>query len=111
MYGERIPMTDFIIQTSWQCESLEKHTNNIGGYSQTGLFDERHYTECTCPAYKYGKREIVFGGNKYPIPCKHIREAEKSICGWQALFSEEAMKQEGVCPRCGERAVPAQIAV
>lgn len=104
-------MTDFTIEIHWQCSSLENHTANVGGYQQWGLYDERQYPQCSCPAYKFGKRTIVFGGHYYPSTCKHIEQAEKSACGWQSLISPEEMTERGVCPRCGSKAVPVKVAV
>jgi hypothetical protein len=104
-----MPMLDFTIQNYWQCAG--SHIAHIGGYVQTNLFDEHRYPQCTCKAYKFGKRTINFGGQLYPNYCKHIVEAEKQICGWHSLYSSEPMLEEGVCPKCGGKAESVQVGV
>lgn len=104
-------MPDFTLETAWQCESLESHTAAIGGYTQTNLFNERAYPHCTCPAYKFGKRTVNFGGQMVPPICKHIAEAEKTVCGWHSIYSSEPMTEPGKCPKCGKGVVSVRVAV
>lgn len=102
-------MPDFTIEVHWQC--AESNTASFGGYSQTGLFNERQYPQCTCNAYRYGKRTENFGGYLFPKPCKHIIEAQKHMCGWHSAYSPEKMTRKGVCPKCGRSAEPVRVAV
>jgi hypothetical protein len=104
-------MPDFTIETRSQCRSLSVHHANVGGYEQSGLHDERCWPTCTCPAYKFSKRTINFGGQTVPPHCKHIREAEEKACGWHEMFSPERQAQKGVCPRCGGETEYVRVAV
>jgi len=104
-------MYDLTIEYHQQCGSMDNKVSNVGGYVQTGLFDERSWPECSCPAYKYGKRTVNFGGRKYPKHCKHIRQAQKNACTWHSLYSDEEQKKEGTCPRCGKETVVVRVAV
>lgn len=84
---------------------------SVGKYQQTGLFSERNYPRCTCPAYKFAKRTINFGGMMVPPECKHILQAQKEACGWHEAYSDESQEKEGICPRCGGVTVSVRWAV
>jgi hypothetical protein len=100
-------MPDFIVETEWQCSSLHIHERRVGGYLQWNLFEERVYPKCTCPAYKFGKRSVSFGGGMFPEICKHIQQAEKDVCGWHSF----TRPFKDICPKCGLNVVPVSIAV
>lgn len=105
-------MPDLTIEIWDMCASVDGPAATcIGGYEQTGLFDERTYPECTCKAYQFGKRTEQFGGRLFPKRCKHIKQAEEEACGWHALYSDEHQTQEGVCPRCGGETIKVRVAV
>ena len=93
-------MGDLTVVAMQQCQSLSQDTAAVGGYVQTGLGSERRYPQCNCPAYKYGKRIIDFGGRFYPKPCKHITQAQKERCGWHEQWGQSQV-EEDVCPECG----------
>lgn len=103
-------MPDFTIEIHQQCSSYNQKQMDIGGYVQTGLFNERAYPQCTYPAYKFGKRTVNFGGRKFPVECKHILQAQESICGWHSMF-DESQEKDGVFPRCGEPTELVRVAV
>jgi hypothetical protein len=46
-----------------------------------------------------------------PPPCKHIKEAEKKICGWHEMWSDEKQTIKGICPRCGGETEYVRVAV
>jgi hypothetical protein len=94
-----VNVADYVIYQ--MCTSLDCHSAAIGGYQQTGLFDERQWPRCTCPAYKFTKRTINFGGMMVAPPCKHIEAAKEQACGWHQAYSEECQEQDDICPRCG----------
>ena len=90
------------------CRSIDGPiANNIGGHIQSGLFSERMQPTCTCKAFKYSKRDPLYG----KLPCKHIIQAQKEACGWHQAYSDEAQEQDGVCPRCGGPTVGVRWAV
>jgi len=104
-------MLDLTFVTMEQCQSLSQDTAEVDGYIQTGLGSERRYPQCSCPAYRYGKRTVNFGRRFYPKPCKHIEQAQKERCGWHQQWSSESQETEGVCPRCGRPTESVQVAV
>lgn len=91
-----------MIITMQQCTSLSEDTANVGGYFQRGLGSERRWPTCTCPAYKFSKRTINFGGRMVAPPCKHILQAQGERCGWHQQWGDERQEKAGICPRCGE---------
>lgn len=104
-------MGDLTIVMMEQCCSLSEDMAEVGGYVQTGLGSERHYPQCSCLAYKYGKRVVNFGGRYFPELCKHIEQAQRERCGWHQQWSPESQEQEGVCPRCGGLTESVQVGV
>lgn len=104
-------MPDFTFVMMEMCKSINgPKSMSINGYEQHGLFSERHYPTCSCPAYKFGKRVVDFGGWMFPNPCKHIRKAESRVCGWHEQYGE-AQEKSGICPRCGGPTVTVKVAV
>lgn len=105
-------MPDLTIETRQMCASIAGPASaNVGGYHQEGLFDERTWPTCDCPAYKFAKAGYTtFGMRRVPNPCKHIRQAEKEACGWHEDWSEERQVERGVCPRCGGETVSVRVA-
>lgn len=105
-------MFDYTVITMEMCSSIDgPKVTTIGKYTIFGLFSERHYPRCTCPAYKFSKRTVNFGGIMYPPECKHILQAENAVCGWHQQYSSEPQEQEGICPRCGKKTVLVNAAV
>jgi len=101
---------DFV--TKEMCQSIDGPSiAHVGGYEQTGLFSERHYPRCSCPAYKYAKRTINFGGRMVPPVCKHILQAQDEVCGWHQQYSPEVQIEKGVCPKCGGPTVVVRVGV
>ena len=98
-------MPDFTIELMQQCKKLSISVIQIGKYTVTGLGSERTYPHCTCPAYKYAKRDVFFGHNWYPKTCKHIDEAQKHLICWHEQWGEEVQTDEQhekmICPVCG----------
>lgn len=98
-------MTDFTIVAVQQCKKLSQQSMKIGTYMVTGLGREHTYPACTCPAYKYGKRNEKFGNQYYPKTCKHIDEAIRLMSCWHSQWDGEAQsddQQENmICPVCG----------
>jgi hypothetical protein len=86
-------------------------TMPVGNYVVSGLFSERHYPVCTCPAYKWGKRTVNFGGRMMPPICKHIEQAQKSVCTWHQQYSDEVQTEKGICPRCGGKTRVVRVGV
>ena len=82
----------------------DSNSANVGGYSQTGLLS---IPMCTCPAFKYGKTRDGHGDKT----CKHIKQALEEGCFWHELYSEEPVKETGVCPRCGGRTEYVKVAI
>lgn len=103
-------MSDLTIITMEMCESLVTTTDDVGGYLQTGLNSERHTPHCTCPRFKYTKRDIMIGSQGYRKACKHIIEAQANVCGWHEQWGS-AQLEPGVCPDCGGKTVPVKVAV
>jgi len=98
-------MHDFTITQMQQCKKLSTRSLKIGNYTVSNLGSERDYPICTCPAYKFGKREVKFGNRYYPKYCKHIDEALKQIECWHQQWGEESQTDEQrknmICPKCG----------
>ncbi len=103
-------MPDLTFVAMQQCKSL----NRVMVKSKCGKYDiflgnERHWPQCSCPAYKYGVHgKTNFEGRMAPNPCKHIKEYEESICGWHQQFDEPQtgyQKKNHICPRCGGETV------
>ena len=88
-----------------QCSKLSMTAIPIKKYIVYGLGSERTYPECTCPAYKYGKRNIKFDNRYYPKTCKHIDEAQEQLVCWHEQWGEEVQTDEQrvsmICPKCG----------
>lgn len=103
-------MPEFTIELHQQCSSMEQHNFKEGGYEQSDLFYERRYPICTCPAYKFGKRVINFGGRMYPVECKHILRVQETTCTWHSAFGR-SQEKDGVCPECGKETVVVRFAV
>lgn len=83
-------------------------------YLLTGLFDERTYPGCSCPAYTYAKRTVQFGSLWMPEVCKHIRRAQTGVCGWHEQYGETQTPDEQrarICPRCGGSTVNVRVGV
>lgn len=104
-------MPDFTIQIMSQCKKLSQSHDNVGGYEQHHLGSERSWPTCSCPAYKFAKRTINFGGRMVPRFCKHIEQALKSRCQWHELTAEIPQFEKGVCPLCGGETESVQVAV
>jgi hypothetical protein len=105
-------MPDFSIITREMCASINGPMDtHVGGYRQENMFSERHWPTCTCPAYKFSKASINFGGRWVRPECKHIEQAQREACGWHQLYSEERLEEPGVCPRCGGPTVVVRVAV
>ena len=80
-------------------------------YTLRGLFSERHYPSCTCPAYEFGKHTIRWREEMKPPVCKHIRRAQDTVCGWHEQYSAEKQEEHGKCPRCGGSTVTVLVGV
>jgi len=98
------------------CTSIDgPMSKDVGGYLQAGLFSERDWPTCSCPAYKYSKATINFGGCMVKPECKHIKQAQESVCGWHQQYSSEIQnheqKEKNICPRCGGSTVDVRVAV
>ena len=97
-------MPDLTIEIMAMCSSLERQTiYHIGEYTQTLYHGTQMDDECTCPAYKFAKKD-----NK---TCKHLKQAYEQECGWHQQYSEETQTEEGKCPRCGGSTVYVRVAV
>lgn len=97
-------MPDRTVETVEMCASLHgPKTMSVGAYVQEGLFSERMGATCSCPAFKFAK------GGLFDKTCKHIQEAEKSVCGWHGRF-DPPPKVSGTCPRCGGETVTVRVA-
>jgi len=105
-------MVDLTIVSAEMCSSIDGPlTANVGDYTQAGLFSERDWPTCSCPAYKFKKRTVNFGGRLVAESCKHIEEAQAQVCGWHSQYSGEPQNEPGICPRCGASTVLVQIGV
>lgn len=106
-------MPDFTIETRQMCASIQgPKSASVGGYQQDGLFSERIWPTCTCPAYRFARNgRTNFGGRMVPNLCKHILQAQKEVCGWHEDWSDERQKVNGVCPRCQGETVIVNVAV
>ena len=108
-------MPDFTIENMQQCKSLDEPVTTVGGYIQTGLFNERTWPTCSCKAYKFAKRTVNFGGQMVPPACKHIKAAQKGVCCWHQLVGDppqtERQKREMECPKCGRETMWVRVAV
>jgi hypothetical protein len=104
-------MPDLTIEIMQQCASTDGPTvTHEGGYTQTGMFSERNWPECDCPAYKFSKRKINFGGRMVPERCKHIIAAEEKACSYHQQL-DGPPKIDGICPKCGDTTVLVKVAV
>lgn len=103
-------MPDFTIVTMEMCSDMDRASFDVGGYVQTGVFSERNYPHCTCPAYTYGKRTVSFGGRLYPQVCKHIKQVQTDMCTWHEQWGTHQVAP-GVCPECGKATVKVRVAV
>ena len=114
-------MGDLIFVSMQQCASIDgpKTVEVPSGdgedtYTVSGLFHERIYPRCTCPAYRFGKRVVRFGDRWYPEVCNHITEAEGSVCGWHEQTGEAQtpeQRERHICPRCGGPTVGVLVGV
>lgn len=93
-------MGDLTVVIMAQCKSCSETTANVNGYEQTGLGSELTWPRCTCPAYKFSKATINFGGRLVKPACKHINQAMREKCGWHQLTGVSQI-EEGICPECG----------
>ena len=97
-------MHDLTIVPMQQCKQLSRSVYQIGKYLVTGMGSENSYPHCTCPAYKYGKRIINFGGVHYPEFCKHIFQVMKERCEWHEISGKAQtgeQRKKMICPECG----------
>ena len=97
-------MHDLTIVPMQQCKQLSRSVYQIGKYLVTGMGSENSYPHCTCPAYKYGKRIINFGGFHYPEFCKHIFQVMKERCEWHEISGKAQtgeQRKKMICPECG----------
>lgn len=110
-----IEMGDLTIVSMQQCKKLSVTSIQIGDYVVSGMGSERTYPTCTCPAYRFGKREVDFGGRMYPKTCKHIDEAERLLVCWHEQWGEEVQTDEQrgqmICPKCGGETEWVQVGV
>jgi hypothetical protein len=105
--------------SSQMCKSIDGPlTTEVGGYTQENMFSERHWPTCTCPAYKYTKATINFGGRMVKPECKHIEQARVDVCGWHRewanvhdLAQTEEQRKQFICPRCGGPTVAIKVLV
>jgi len=108
-------MPDLTIEMMQQCRSLEERVTTVGGYVQTGMFSERAWPECTCPAYKFAKRTINFSGRMVAPACKHIKQGQKENCNWHQLVGDppqtEKQKKNMECPKCKGETVWVRVGV
>jgi len=96
-------MPDLTIEVMQMCIDLQgTQYARLGGYTQTidREFDIYH---CTCPSYKYRKRENG-------AMCKHLREFEERLCSYHEL-ADGPPEEDGVCPRCGKPTVYVRVGV
>jgi|GEM_PF-3216796 len=104
------------------CESINgpktivvpSRSNPSKTYTVSGLFHERTWPKCTCPAYQFASRTVNFGGHLVSPHCKHIRMAEGMVCGWHEQFGESQTSEQRevhVCPRCGGPTVDVLVRV
>jgi len=101
-----------MIVTMQMCKSMDGPLSaSAGGYAQDNLFCEYEWPTCTCPAYKYSKATINFGGRMVKPECKHIRKAQDDACGWHEQWSHERQTKESICPRCGGPTVSVRVLV
>jgi hypothetical protein len=104
-------MPDFVIVTMQKCSSIDGPLEmKYGNYVLSNMFSERHWPRCTCPAYKYSKASINFGGRMVKPECKHILSAQDEVCGWHQQWCQETQTEKGVCPRCGGPTVSCYVA-
>jgi len=98
-------MGDMTMVMRAMCKSIAgPRSFDVRGYEQHGLFSEAHTPTCSCPAFTYSKTD--------PPVCKHIKKIEKDlVCGWHENVGPEVMETPAICPRCGNEAVMAQVAV
>ena len=98
-----------------QCNKLSIPSIQIEKYIVTGLGSERHYPECTCPAFKFSKRTEIFGGRMMPKFCKHIDKALEELVCWHEQWGEEVQTDEQeklmICPKCGGETELVNVAV
>jgi hypothetical protein len=105
-------MPDLMLVEMEMCSSIDgPMVTCYGKYTQTGMFSERHYPRCDCPAYKYSKATINFGGYMVKPECKHILAVQKETCGWHQQYSPESQEEKGKCPRCGASTVLVYVGV
>jgi len=111
-------MADFIPTTVWTCETNQHYETVVtGGMGKKyhvslsphnpGLFSNNW--ACDCPHFQHRLR----GSD---TECKHILEAQKSHCGWNASLeptAEPTKDKDGKlhCPVCGGDVIPVMIAI
>jgi len=102
----------FSIEVMQMCASIDgPKAAKVSGYMQDRLFTEHLWPTCTCPAYKFAKRTINFGGRMVAPECKHILEAQKQACGWHQQYCDERQTRPEICPRCGGPTLAVRVLV
>jgi hypothetical protein len=114
-------MPDMTVEIMQMCKSIQgprdmeipSRSDPDTSYTVRNMFSERHYPECDCPAYKFAKRTVPFGPLMFPRPCRHILQAERSVCSWHQLYGErqsDEQQRARICPRCGGPTVFVRVA-
>ncbi len=104
-----------MIVNAQMCASIDGPMQlQVGPYFLTGMFSERHWPTCSCPAYKFSKATINFGGRMVKPECKHIERAQDEVCGWHEQWDghprqTEEQRKKFICPRCGGSTVAIQV--
>ncbi len=89
------------VEVMQECASISGPlTTHAGEYDQTDMFSERHWPQCSCPAFKFTRATVMFGGILSKPPCKHILQSELEVCGWHEQL-HGSPEEAGTCPRCG----------
>ena len=97
-------MYDLTIVQMQQCKQLSQSVYQIDKYIVTGMGSENTYPQCTCLAYKYGRRTVNFGGRYYPELCKHILQVMKERCEWHEISGKaqtDEQRKNMICLECG----------
>ena len=93
-------VSDLTLETMVMCASIDGPKSiNVGQYRVDGLFCERRTPTCTCLGFKHRRK------------CRHVSEAERSVCSWHQQWSNEPQTMPNICPCCGGPTVPIRVAV
>jgi hypothetical protein len=96
-------MPDLTIEHHFHCDTADYFVAMVpgsNGRTHTVTLSRHNKGECqinwacTCEAFRFGKGK----------PCKHIKAAQKTHCGWMGFVDGGKVDHKNgkpVCPKCG----------